>query len=112
MQDGCRILESGKSGKMAKIYQHHKFPPCLGFPSMGERMRRILHTFSDITRYKFVKAMLWGRINCRGACIAVGGRWQLPLCYFFVKYPVLGLAIETSSLFALYFTAPLRFVQL
>ena len=26
MQDGCRILESGKSGKMAKIYQHHKFP--------------------------------------------------------------------------------------
>ena len=26
MQDGYRILESGKSGKMAKIYQHHKFP--------------------------------------------------------------------------------------
>ena len=49
MQDGYRILGSGKSGKMAKIYQHHKFPPCLGFPSMGERTRRILHTFSDIT---------------------------------------------------------------
>ena len=63
-------------------------------------------------RYKFVEAMLWGRITSRGTCIAVGGRWQLPLCYFFVKYPVLGLAIETSSLFALYFTAPLRLVQL
>ena len=49
MQDGCRILGSGKLGKMAKKYQHHKFPPCLGFPSMGGRMRRILHTFSDIT---------------------------------------------------------------
>ena len=49
MQDGCRILGSGKSGKMAKKYQHHKFSPCLGFPSMGERTRRILHTFSDIT---------------------------------------------------------------
>ena len=49
MQDGYRILGSGKSGKMAKIYQHHKFPPCLGNPSMGERTRRILHTFSDIT---------------------------------------------------------------
>ena len=48
MQDGYRILGSGKSGKMAKIYQHHKFPPCLGNPSMGERTRRILHTFSDI----------------------------------------------------------------
>ena len=36
MQDGYRILGSGKSGKMAKIYQHHKFPPCLGFPSMGK----------------------------------------------------------------------------
>ena|GEM_PF-2211576 len=36
MQDGYRILESGKSGKMAKIYQHHKFPPCLGNPSMGQ----------------------------------------------------------------------------
>lgn len=63
-------------------------------------------------RYKFVEAMLWGRIKRRGACLAVGGRWQLPLCYFFVKYPVLGLAIETSSLFALYLTAPLRLVQL
>ena len=51
MQDGCRILGSGKSGKMAKKYQHHKFPPCLGFPSMGERTRRILHTFSDITKF-------------------------------------------------------------
>ena len=49
MQDGCRILGSGKYGKMAKIYQHHKFSPCLGKPSMRERTRRILHTFSDIT---------------------------------------------------------------
>ena len=49
MQDDYRILGSGKSGKMAKRYQHHKFPPCLGNPSIGERTRRILHTFSDIT---------------------------------------------------------------
>lgn len=49
MQDGHRILGSGKSGKMAKKYQHHKFPSCLGNPNMRERTRRILHTFSDIT---------------------------------------------------------------
>ena len=51
MQDGYRIFGSGKSGKMAKKYQHHKFSPCLGTPSMRERTRRILHTFSDITIY-------------------------------------------------------------
>ena len=51
MQDGCRILGSGKSGKMAKKYQHHKFPSCLGNPSMRERTRRILYTFSDITKF-------------------------------------------------------------
>ena len=39
---------------MAKKYQHHKFPPCLGFPSMGERTRRILHTFSDITYFSLL----------------------------------------------------------
>ena len=35
MQDGCRILGSGKSGKMAKRYQHHKLPSCLGYPKHG-----------------------------------------------------------------------------
>ena len=32
MQDGCRIFGSGKYGKMAKKYQHHKLPSCLGYP--------------------------------------------------------------------------------
>ena len=60
MQDGYRIFGSGKSGKMAKIHQHHKFPPCLGNPSMGERTRRILHTFSDITNYaKSCETFVW-----------------------------------------------------
>ena len=49
-----RILGSGKSGKMAKKYQHHKFPSCLGNPSMRERTRRILHTFSDITLLRWI----------------------------------------------------------
>ena len=46
MQDGYRILESGKSGKMAKRYQHHKFPPCLGYPKHeGKDKENLTHFF-------------------------------------------------------------------
>ncbi len=45
MQDGYRILESGKSGKMAKRYQHHKFPPCLGYPKHGGKDKENLTHF-------------------------------------------------------------------
>ena len=46
MQDGCRILGSGKSGKMAKRYQHHKFPPCLGYPKHeGKDKENLTHFF-------------------------------------------------------------------
>ena len=45
MQDGYRILGSGKSGKMAKIYQHHKFPPCLGYPKHGGKDKENLTHF-------------------------------------------------------------------
>ena len=46
MQDGYRILGSGKSGKMAKIYQHHKFPPCLGYPKHeGKDEENLTHFF-------------------------------------------------------------------
>gem|GEM_PF-2636308 len=46
MQDDYRILESGKSGKMAKRYQHHKFPPCLGYPKHeGKDKENLTHFF-------------------------------------------------------------------
>ena len=46
MQDGYRILGSGKSGKMAKIYQHHKFPPCLRYPKHeGKDEENLTHFF-------------------------------------------------------------------
>ena len=46
MQDGCRILGSGKSGKMAKKYQHHKFPSCLGEPKHeGKDEENLTHFF-------------------------------------------------------------------
>ena len=46
MQDGCRILGSGKSGKMAKKYQHHKFPSCLGYPKHeGKDEENLTHFF-------------------------------------------------------------------
>ena len=46
MQDGYRILESGKSGKMAKRYQHHKLPSCLGYPKHeGKDEENLTHFF-------------------------------------------------------------------
>ena len=46
MQDGCRILGNGKSGKMAKKYQHHKFPSCLGYPKHeGKDEENLTHFF-------------------------------------------------------------------
>ena len=46
MQDGCRILGSGKYGKMAKKYQHHKFPSCLGYPKHeGKDKENLTHFF-------------------------------------------------------------------
>ena len=46
MQDGCRILGSGKSGKMAKKYQHHKLPSCLGYPKHeGKDEENLTHFF-------------------------------------------------------------------
>ena len=54
MQDGCRILGSGKYGKMAKKYQHHKLPSCLGYPKHeGKDEENLTHFFghyqSDIS---------------------------------------------------------------
>ena len=49
--NGYRIFGNGKSSKTTKKKQHHKFPSGLGYPKPeGEGRRRILHTFSDITR--------------------------------------------------------------
>ena len=46
MQDGCRILGSGKYGKMAKKYQHHKLPSCLGYPKHeGKDEENLTHFF-------------------------------------------------------------------
>ena len=46
MQDGCRILGSGKYGKMAKRYQHHKLPSCLGYPKHeGKDEENLTHFF-------------------------------------------------------------------
>ena len=49
MQDSYRILESGKSGKMTKKYQHHKVPHAWETQAWRKKMRKILHTFPDIT---------------------------------------------------------------
>ena len=45
MQDGYRILESGKSGKMAKIYQHHKFPHAWVSQAWGKDEENLTHFF-------------------------------------------------------------------
>ena len=46
MQDGYRILGSGKYGKMAKRYQHHKLPSCLGYPKHeGKDEENLTHFF-------------------------------------------------------------------
>ena len=46
MQDGYRILGSGKYGKMAKKYQHHKLPSCLGYPKHeGKDEENLTHFF-------------------------------------------------------------------
>ena len=46
MQDGCRIFGSGKYGKMAKKYQHHKLPSCLGYPKHeGKDEENLTHFF-------------------------------------------------------------------
>ena len=51
MQDGCRILGSGKSGKMAKRYQHHKLPSCLGYPKHeGKDEENLTHFFGHYRR--------------------------------------------------------------
>ena len=53
MQDGYRILESGKSGKMAKRYQHHKLPSCLGYPKHeGKDEENLTHFFGH---YRLVR---------------------------------------------------------
>ena len=58
MQDGYRILESGKSGKMAKIYQHHKFPPCLRYPKHeGKDEENLTHFFGH---YRYHLGFLGG----------------------------------------------------
>ena len=46
MQDGCRIFGSGKYGKMAKKYQHHKLPSCLGYPKHEGKDEENLTHFS------------------------------------------------------------------
>ena len=52
MQDGYRILESGKSGKMAKRYQHHKLPSCLGYPKHeGKDEENLTHFFGHYLKY-------------------------------------------------------------
>ena len=46
MQDGYRIFGSGKSDKMAKKYQHHKLPSCLGYPKHeGKDEENLTHFF-------------------------------------------------------------------
>ena len=46
MQDGCRILGSGKYGKMAKKYQHRELPSCLGYPKHeGKDEENLTHFF-------------------------------------------------------------------
>ena len=46
MQDGCRIFGSGKYGKMAKKYQHHKLPSYLGYPKHeGKDEENLTHFF-------------------------------------------------------------------
>ena len=52
MQDGCRILGSGKSGKMAKRHQHHKLPSCLGYPKHGGKdEENLTHFFRHYQEY-------------------------------------------------------------
>ena len=62
MQDGCRILGSGKYGKMAKKYQHHKLPSCLGYPKHeGKDEENLTHFFGhyqSICKYMFDDTVL------------------------------------------------------
>ena len=59
MQDGCRILGSGKYGKMAKKYQHHKLPSCLGYPKHeGKDEENLTHFFGHY--HEIVKASMSG----------------------------------------------------
>ena len=52
MQDGCRIFGSGKYGKMAKKYQHHKLPSCLGYPKHeGKDEENLTHFFGHYLKY-------------------------------------------------------------
>ena len=53
MQDGCRIFGSGKYGKMAKKYQHHKLPSCLGYPKHeGKDEENLTHFFRHYHQLK------------------------------------------------------------
>ena len=53
MQDGCRILGSGKYGKMAKKYQHHKLPSCLGYPKHeGKDEENLTHFFGHYQKMR------------------------------------------------------------
>ena len=59
MQDGCRIFGSGKYGKMAKKYQHHKLPSCLGYPKHeGKDEENLTHFFrhylSELSFYRIL----------------------------------------------------------
>ena len=56
MQDGCRILGSGKYGKMAKKYQHHKLPSCLGYPKHeGKDEENLTHFFGHYQIHRLIK---------------------------------------------------------
>ena len=48
MQDGCRILGNGKSGKMAKKYQHHKFSQ-----AWGKDEENLTHFFRHYQKISF-----------------------------------------------------------
>ena len=73
MQDGCRILGNGKSGKMAKKYQHHKFSQAWGkdeenlthfFRHYQKKLFNSSHTYNTkYVNYGNYKAKQGGNIN-------------------------------------------------
>ena len=63
MQDGCRILGNGKSGKMAKKYQHHKFPSCLGYPKHEGKDEENLTHFFRYYRFFWGFANFWASVD-------------------------------------------------
>ena len=71
MQDGCRIFGSGKYGKMAKKYQQHKLPSCLGYPKHeGKDEENLTHFFGHYRGVR-VEVRAVRHLGCR--------KWKLLL---------------------------------